>query len=103
MSIGPLNGTPRGVENLHIGNKEKYKETLDKKETIISRIKTSVKKMLSNFFWAAIILSVESLVIWLLCSYVFPELSLTFVKILTILFCVRLALRNVGDKVEIGK
>ena len=101
------NGTPRGLENFHIGNKEKYKEALDKNETtpktIIARLKMSVKKMISNFFWAAVILSVESLVIWILCKYVFPELQITFVKTLTALFIARLALRNVGEKVEIGK
>jgi len=84
-----IQGTPRGII------KESPKETVNEKETIIGRLKSSVKSMISNFITAGLILAVESLVIWILCKYVFPEFQLTFLKTITALFLIRLVLRTV--------
>jgi hypothetical protein len=64
------------------------------KETLIERIKNGTKTIIRSLFWSAIILSLESFVIWKIWDYVFDGYALTYTKTFLLILMIRLMFRT---------
>jgi hypothetical protein len=91
-TMGPTmnnSGNAKGVEK---GPPQQEDE--NPKQTILERIKTGTKTIIRSLVWSAIILSIESLVIWKLWDYVMDGYSLTYLKTFCLILMIRLMFRN---------
>lgn len=73
---------------------EKKEPNVDKEKAIVEKIKDSSKTMVTSIFWAATIVAIESLAIWLIWNYIVTNFQLTYPKIVLGLIMVRLILRS---------